>query len=257
LPLIAETPFNVPSAIGGSVALWRTQNKFFNKANEYKGMKLLAQWVNAGYHIQSRKKPITSVGDLAGFKIRSASGPLRHALSNLGAVAVTIPVPKSFELISQGTVDGMLNSGSIVAAFKYARYIKHVTEFPGKLGANSFSYIMNKKTWDGLPAEDKKAIESVSGEHMIRRLGAAYDRSERYGGILIKKAKGKIQRADAAFVKAVRAKTRFIEDDWVKKASARGIAAQAALDYFRKTGKEVTAKARANAKKNKGKKWKK
>jgi len=33
LPLIAETPFNVPSAIGGSVAMWRTHKKYFALSN--------------------------------------------------------------------------------------------------------------------------------------------------------------------------------------------------------------------------------
>ena len=63
LPLLAELPFTTPTAQSASVALWRTQNKFFNGADEYKGMKLLTQWVTAGYSLQSRNRAITKMED--------------------------------------------------------------------------------------------------------------------------------------------------------------------------------------------------
>src|ERR1700749_3869368 len=46
LPFLAEIPFIAPNSVAASVGIWRTQEKFFAPANEYKGVKLLGMWVN-------------------------------------------------------------------------------------------------------------------------------------------------------------------------------------------------------------------
>src|ERR1700679_2403499 len=48
LPFLAEIPFLAPNSVAATLAIWRTQQKFFAPANEYKGMKLLGMWLNGG-----------------------------------------------------------------------------------------------------------------------------------------------------------------------------------------------------------------
>jgi len=91
LPQMAELPFNTPSAVGANIGLWRTQQKFFNKANEYKGMKLLTAWVLDGQSIQSTSKPIRSIADFKGYKIRTSPGLDKAIMTKLGATVVTSP----------------------------------------------------------------------------------------------------------------------------------------------------------------------
>ncbi len=48
LPSIADLPLGTTTAVESSVALWRTYKKYFEKANEYKGVKLLGLFVHSG-----------------------------------------------------------------------------------------------------------------------------------------------------------------------------------------------------------------
>ena len=241
LALMAEIPFTTPSATGSSVALWRTQQKFFSGADEFKGMKLLTQYVTAGYSLHSRGKPVTKLEDLKGYKIRTSAGPSKGIMDKLGATVVTAPTPKSFELISKGTVDGLLNGNSTVLAFRFARYVKHVTEFPGMLGTNSFAFFMNGKTWDGLPAEDKKAIESISGEKAAMKVGRALDGQNNAGKRAILKNGGISHNASPEFMAVIRERAAFVEQQWLKNAAEKGVDGAAALAYFKKTAAEITA----------------
>mgnify|MGYP001303597401 CR=1 FL=1 len=244
LPQMAELPFNTASAVGANIGLWRTQQKFFDKANEYKGMKLLTAWVLDGQSIQSTGKPIRSLADLKGYKMRTSPGLDKAIMTKLGATVVTSPGVKQFELISKGTVDGTVIGNGAVISFKYARYLKHVTEFPGKFGNSSFSFIMNKKTWDGLTAADKKAITSVSGEKAVFRLGIAWEKfNEKAVGVL-KKNNVPIEQASPQFIADIKKRIGFLEKGWLKKASAKGVDGVAALAHFRKVSAEVTKQTR-------------
>jgi TRAP-type transport system periplasmic protein len=240
LPQVAELPFNTPSPVGATVGLWRTQQKFFNAANEYKGMKLLASFVLAGESMQSTEKPVRSIGDLEGFKMRTSPGLAKLMMGKLGATVVTSPGVKQFEFISKGTVDGTLTGNGAVISFKYARYLKHVTDFPGKFGNSSFSFIMNKKTWDGLSAQDKKAVTSVSGEKAIRRVGIAWEKFDRKALMVLKKNNVTVEKASPQFLADVTKRVGFLEKSWVAKANKKGVDGAAALAFYKKTAAQVT-----------------
>ncbi len=244
LPQIGELPFNTPSPVGASVALWRTQQKFFNKANEYKGMKLLASFVLAGDVIQSTGKPVRSIGDLKGFKMRTSPGVGKLIMGKLGATVVTSPGVKQFEFISKGTVDGTLTGNGAVISFKYARYLKYVTQIPGKLGNSSFSFIMNKKTWDGLSAQDKKAVTSVSGEKAIRQVGIAWEKFDKKALFVLKKNNVVVEQASPEFLADIKKRVGFLEKGWVKRANKKGVDGDAALAFYRQTAAEVTKQTR-------------
>lgn len=254
LPMMAELPFTTPSAVASSLALWQTQQKYFNKANEFKGMKLLAQWVSAGYSIQSRGKAILKASDLKGEKVRTAPGVSKFLMSKLGGSVVVTQVPASFELISKGTVDSMLNGHSIALAFKYARYLKNVTDFPGMLGTNSFAFIMNQKTWDGLSKQDQDAILSVSGPKAITKVGFAMDGQNRAGLRMIKKFGAQAHQASPEFIADAKKRLAFLEADWIKKADGRGVNGAEALAFYKKTATTLDAKFKKMRAAGKGRK---
>ena len=81
LPPMAQLPFLGEKAEARGVGLWRTQQKFFAKANEYKGMKLLGLWVSSGANFFHGSKQIQSLDDL----------PCRGG----GAPSVSPPAPAS------------------------------------------------------------------------------------------------------------------------------------------------------------------
>lgn len=232
LPPIAQLPFGANSATKRSVALWRTQEKYFNKANEYKGMKLLGQWTISGANFYHTKKPILSLDDLKKEKMWAIAGTPNKMMTSLGAVVVSVPGVKMFNVVSKGVVDGTVTSPYTLLAFKLMPYVKHITRIPGGFNANTFSLLFSKKKWDGLSQQDKDAVWSVSAERVAVNAGNQVDKLD---AIAHKQAaaKGiKIVDASPAFVDAMRAKLTFVESDWLANAKERGIDGPAALAYF-------------------------
>jgi TRAP-type C4-dicarboxylate transport system substrate-binding protein len=74
LPLMAELPGAGATAEINSIAFSRIHWKYFQPANEYKGVKLLGVFTHGPGQMFTVKKPVTSVADLAGMKIRTGGG---------------------------------------------------------------------------------------------------------------------------------------------------------------------------------------
>lgn len=83
LPTLAELPLSSPSAIKASLALWKTHDKYFKNANEYKGTKLVGSFVLSPNVIHSGNKPIINAADLKGFELRAAPGITTRLLKTL------------------------------------------------------------------------------------------------------------------------------------------------------------------------------
>ena len=97
LPALAHLPFMVPNAEKASVAIWRTHQKMFAQANEMTGLKILAFVTHNGSQIANSKRPISSLADLKGMKIRSSAGEAQLSLKLLGANPVVTTGAKIFE----------------------------------------------------------------------------------------------------------------------------------------------------------------
>tara|TARA_B100000315_G_scaffold245251_1_gene270924 strand:- start:6587 stop:7597 length:1011 start_codon:yes stop_codon:yes gene_type:complete len=232
LPNIAQIPFGASSAEKRGLAMWRTHAKFLAKANEYKGMKLLGQWTISAANFLA-DKPITKMSDLKNYKIWAINGIPNKMMKNMGAVVVSVPGVKMFNVVSKGIVKGSVTSEYTLMVFKLMPYIKHITTIPGGFQSNNFSFLFSLKKWNGLSAAEKKAITSISGDTIAINAGKRVD-------VLDKKARGlalkkgiKYHKASPEFVANIRKKAQFAVDDWLKIAASKGVDGKAALDFFK------------------------
>src|SRR5580765_1319105 len=85
LPLMAELPGAGATAEINSVAFSRIHWKYFQPVGEYKGVKLLGVFTHGPGQMFLVKKPVTSVADLAGLKIRTGGGISEASAKLLGA----------------------------------------------------------------------------------------------------------------------------------------------------------------------------
>ena len=100
---------------------------------------------------------------------------------------------------------------------------------------------MNEDKWKALPKQDQAAIEKISGEWIARHAGKSWDEADRKGREALEKSGIKIVNADAALVAEVQKRSAPIIEDWIKKASAKGIDAAKVLAEFREELKRVAA----------------
>ena len=242
LPFLAELPFLAPNGVAASVAIWRTQEKYFAKANEYKDVKLLALWVNGGNTLQTMKRPIAKMDDFKGLKVWVATPDMVEAMSNFGATPVTGNAANSmFDYMSGGIVDGAVTGKGSLISFQLARYTKFITYFPGQLGYNAETFFMNKKKYDSLSPEDKAIIDKVSYENLSRMAGQGFVDQDNLSDPLIKENGIQTNVASPEFMTQLKSRVGFFKDNWMKEAKAKGIDAQAAYDYFAQQSQEVAA----------------
>ena len=241
LPLLAELPGAGATAEINSVAFSRIHWKYLQAANEYKGVKLLGVFTHGPGQMFLVKKPVTSVADLAGMKIRTGGGIAEAAAKALGASPFVKPAPESYELLSSGIADGTFFPSESVKSFNLDKVVKYATFFPGGFYSSSFGFFMNQEKWDKLPKQDQDAILSVSGEVLARLAGKAWDAADKVGIDAMKAANVQITEASPAFVADVKRLTAPLVQDWIKSANAKGVDGAKVYAEFQEELKKVAA----------------
>jgi len=129
---------------------------------ESRGIKGLAYWDN-GFKVMSSNKPIRTVADYKGQKMRIQSSKVLEAqMRALGVLPQVIAFSEVYQALQTGVVDGTENPPSNLFTQKMHEVQKHVsvTEH-GYLG---YAVIVNKKFWDGLPADIRTQLEKAMHE---------------------------------------------------------------------------------------------
>jgi TRAP-type transport system periplasmic protein len=233
-PQMAEFPFLGNSSESISVAFNKIAAKYpeFNK--EHQGVKVLALFTHGPGIVFNTKRPITKVDDLSGLKFRVGGGMVNEISKSLGMNVTLKPAPESYELLSGGVMDGTLFPAESTESFKIDKIIRYATTFPGGLYNTSFVAMMNQARYDKLSADEKKAVDAISGETYARMFGRAWDKVDLRATALMQANGVQITKADAKFVADVKAKTAPLEAKWVADAKAAGLKDPAkALAEFR------------------------
>ncbi|MEP7057418.1 MAG: TRAP transporter substrate-binding protein [Caldimonas sp.] len=241
LPLLAELPGAGATAEINSVAFSRIHWKYLQAANEYKGVKLLGVFTHGPGQMFTVKKPVTSVADLAGMKVRTGGGIAEAAAKALGASPLVKPAPESYELLSSGVADATFFPSESIRSFNLDKVVKYATFFPGGFYSSAFGFFMNEDKWNKLPKQDQDAILSVSGEVLARLAGRAWDAADKGGIDALKAANVTIIEASPAFVADVRKRTEPLVQDWIKSANAKGVDGAKVFAEFHEELKRVAA----------------
>jgi TRAP-type C4-dicarboxylate transport system substrate-binding protein len=229
-----EFPFMGDTAETSAVAYHRIHERMLAKADEHKGVKVLAMYTHGPGTMYNTKRAIASLKDLEGLKIRVAGGMSNDVTRALGAVPMVKPAPESYELLSSGVADGTFLPKESPASFKLVPIIKYVTYVPGGLYNVSFAWIANPAKWDQIPAADRAAIEPLLGEALSRRSGRAWDAADAKGVEAVKAANIPAITASPQFVAEIKARTATLEAEWIeKKAKPKGVDGAAVLRALR------------------------
>lgn len=135
------------------------------KKLEPKGIKGLAYWDN-GFHIMSANKPLHNVADFKGMKMRIQSSKVLDAqMRALGAIPQVMAFSELYQALQSGVVDGTEGVPSNFYTQKIYEVQKHMTL--SNHGHLAYALIVNKKFWDGLPADIRTQLESAVKDSTI------------------------------------------------------------------------------------------
>ena len=129
------------------------------KKLESKGIIGLAYWDN-GLKVMSANKPLRVPEDMKGLKMRiQSSKVLGDEMKALGAIPQVMAFSEVYQAMQTGVVDGSENTPSNMFTQKHHEVQKYtaVTNH-GYIG---YAVIVNKKFWDGLPADIRTTLEGA------------------------------------------------------------------------------------------------
>ncbi len=134
-----------------------------NPLAEEQGFKILAHWPLGFRAISNNKRPINTVEDMAGLKIRVPQElPMDAAMRAAGAIPVQLQFPEVFSALTVGAVDGQENPLRIIYSTGVYKEQDHVAiPGPGYMYV-PISLVVSKRVWDGLDDAEKKAMEEAA-----------------------------------------------------------------------------------------------
>ena len=132
------------------------------KRLEPKGIRGLAFWDN-GFYVMSANRPLIKPDDLKGLKIRiSGSKVDDQTLRLMGANPQIMAFSELYQALQSGVVDGAQNTASNYTTQKLNDVQKNITTtYHVHL---QYAVIVNKKFWDGLPADIRTQLEKAMSE---------------------------------------------------------------------------------------------
>jgi C4-dicarboxylate-binding protein DctP len=158
--------FDLPYLFANKEALYRVTEgpvgKGLLQKLDAKGIVGLAYWDN-GFKVMSANKPLLMPADFRGLKMRiQASKVLDAQMRALGANPQVLAFSEVYQALQTGVVDGTENPPSNMYTQKMHEVQKHLTVSDhGYLG---YAVIVNKKFWDGLPADIRASLTKAMAE---------------------------------------------------------------------------------------------
>ncbi|MEL7254445.1 MAG: TRAP transporter substrate-binding protein [Pseudomonadota bacterium] len=226
---VFELPFMMTNAEDTSRAYWE-----YAEANmmdsDFKDMKILGVWVHGPGVIHSNK-PIESVSDLNGMKVRGPTRVITGMLGELGATPVGMPVPAMPEALSKGVIDAGVIPWEVTAALKVPELVKNHTTFGDEpLYTAAFIFAMNKDKWDALPDDLKAIIDAESGADFSALAGKTMQDSDGPARKLAEDAGNNIIDLTPDQIAEWKVAAGNVEANWIAEMNEKGFDGQALVD---------------------------
>jgi len=129
---------------------------------EPRGIKGLAFWDN-GFKIFSANRPMVSPADIKGMKLRIQSSKVLEAqMRVLGAMPQSMAFSEVYQALQTGVIDGAEQTPTQSYSQRFHEVQKYYTVT--NHGYIGYAVVVNKKFWDGLPADVRPMLETAMRE---------------------------------------------------------------------------------------------
>ena len=243
---VFELPFIMTNAEATSKAYWEYVQTM--AADEFKDTQVLALHVHGPGVIHTVDKPVKSIADMRGLKLRAPTRQVTKLLGILGATPVGMPLPGIPDALSKGTITGCVIPWEVVPSVKVNELTKFHAEFDpagGSLYTTTFVMAMNKAKYNSLPPDLKKVIDNNSGTATSAWLGKVQQGNDVPGRKSASDRNNTIYTVSAAEAQDFRRKARTVEVEWVEDMNKKGFDGKKLLDTARSLIEKHTKPAKA------------
>jgi TRAP-type transport system periplasmic protein len=146
---------------------------------EYQGLKILYLLTHQPGNLHTATRPVRTVDDMKGLRIRFASVTIKSFISALGGTPVGVPPSGIADALQKGTIDGcFVDYGGAHTAFRLGGLVKYTTEMYSYV--SSFGVVMNPNSFAKLPPDLQKLIEDTTRPR-IAEIGKLWDSADAPG----------------------------------------------------------------------------
>jgi TRAP-type C4-dicarboxylate transport system substrate-binding protein len=231
---VFELPFMMNNAAATSRAYWEYVQTM--APDEFREVHTLVLHVHGPGLIHSRAREVRTPADLRGMRVRGPTRQITRMVAALGAIPVGMPLPQIPEALSRGTIDATLIPWEIVPGIRVQELVRHHTEFPAgqpALYTSAFVIAMNRRRYDGLPADLKRVIDANSGIEASAWWGATQEGNDPLGRRAAVERGNQIITLSAAEAQEFARLAVPIADEWVTEITGRGHNGRLLLDTAR------------------------
>ncbi|MFB3884873.1 MAG: TRAP transporter substrate-binding protein [Thermodesulfobacteriota bacterium] len=166
---VTNLPLGFRNAEHLNQVLYDLYEEFPEVRAEYKDAHVLFITTSANMQIHS-KKPVRSVNDLKGLKLRVPASEA-YLIKALGGIPVTMAGPEVYQALERGTLDADLHPWETPISYRWYEVIRYHTQTDLYI-SGVFIFAMNQSTWKMLPDDVKKVIDKYSGKYGSIEFGA-------------------------------------------------------------------------------------
>ncbi len=146
---------------------------------EYKGVKVLYLLTHQPGGLHTSSKPVRTVDDIKGMRIRFASVTIKSYIAALGGTPVGVPPSGIADALQKNTIDGcFVDYGGAHTAFRLGGLVKYTTELYNYV--SSFGIVMNPASYAKLPPDLQKLIDETTLPR-IEQVGKLWDAADAPG----------------------------------------------------------------------------
>ncbi|GAB3480244.1 TRAP transporter substrate-binding protein [Polaromonas eurypsychrophila] len=229
-----ELPFIMSNAEATSKAYWEYVQTM--APDEFKDTQVLALHVHGPGVIHTVDKPVRSIADMRGLKMRAPTRQVTKLMGILGATPVGMPLPAITDALSKGTITGCVIPWEVVPSVKVNELTKFHAEFDpagGSLYTTTFVMAMNKAKYNSLAPDLKKVIDNNSGMATSAWLGKVQQGNDVPGRKTASDRGNTIYTVSPVEAQEFRRKSRSVEVEWVEDMNKKGFDGKKLLDTAR------------------------
>ena len=234
----ANAPFAIGDAWVGMRTWWELRQKLpeLDEETNKRKVKILLNFTTGPVQLLSAKRPMTTVADLKGAKIRTTGG-WTHMFKELGAVPVKVGFGELYAALDRGTIDGTINYTSFVKSYKHYEVASHVTE--ANMGQLlGYGAGINLRLFNEMPKEIQDILVKTSDEYMDVYARMSIEAAEKDTADMIAGIDGKkVQFHTLAPTERERwaAKAAAFTTSWIAKMDKQGVDANKIIAAFEAT----------------------
>lgn len=166
---LGDIPFMAPDRKTATLALNSLSGT--ELAPDFEGLKLVAIMVDCS-SLHTVSKPVETLGDLEGLRIRVPS-PLGAAMvAAVGGVPVSMPQSEIYENLERNVIDGAITPWDVIKTLNLGEVMKHHTE--NSLFCGQLWFAFNERKFNAYPDAVKQAFDAMSGEAVVETLEGIY-----------------------------------------------------------------------------------